>query len=291
MPQAYLHLRIARAAAALGEAPAAQAAYTLGAQGPDPLFFVNAAYTLRHMDEPALGVRMHKTACSALVRQLLVRADTLVLQSYALGFLAHLAADRTLHPYVIALTQPGGCFDKPSGHAWCEAALDTYFCAMDTGRTAVPAEETVPKLAAPEFAAAAQLMCGIARDVYGSSANLTQVADAYHLFRLQQRFGSAPGPGKRAAATMLDVAMLHGKGIARSHQTPAPVPRGGFPAQWKNPFTGLQMACGPAALCLQAAKTAAEHQQAARLFWAGGSIEQALFSIAPANCETGLPEG
>ena len=62
MPEAYTHIRIARAALAQsGEHAPSTAAYEMGANGPDPLFAYHVLQSAKKCpyDLAALGERMH----------------------------------------------------------------------------------------------------------------------------------------------------------------------------------------------------------------------------------------
>lgn len=58
-------------------------------------------------------------------------ASTPAQRSYALGFLAHYAADSVMHPYVAFQCGPQGQFNIPEGHGFCEVAMDSMFHEQD----------------------------------------------------------------------------------------------------------------------------------------------------------------
>ena len=134
MPEAYTHIRIARAALAQsGEHAPSTAAYEMGANGPDPLFAYRVLSAKRPWPLPELGGRMHDEQCGRFLRTMIFAASTPAQRSYALGFLAHYAADSVMHPYVAFQCGPQGQFNIPEGHGFCEVAMDSMFHEQDCG--------------------------------------------------------------------------------------------------------------------------------------------------------------
>ena len=115
MPEAYTHIRIARAALAQsGEHAPSTAAYEMGANGPDPLFAYRVLSAKRPWPLPELGGRMHDEQCGRFLRTMIFAVSTPAQRSYALGFLAHYAADSVMHPYVVQ--HPRGARLLRGGH-------------------------------------------------------------------------------------------------------------------------------------------------------------------------------
>ena len=83
-------------------------------------------------------------------------ASTPAQRSYALGFLAHYAADSVMHPYVAFQCGPQGQFNIPEGHGFCEVAMDSMFHEQDCGSPAVPAGTAAPGLPPQELAEVTQ---------------------------------------------------------------------------------------------------------------------------------------
>ena len=159
MPEAYTHIRIARAALAQsGQTAASAAAFEMGANGPDPLFAYKVLARRRPYDLAALGNRLHEEQCGAFLRALVFRAWSPAQRSYVLGFLTHYAADATLHPYVEAACREGGQFCMRHGHGFCEVALDSFFHAKYAGGAAVPVGDAAPALYTVELAEVAELL-------------------------------------------------------------------------------------------------------------------------------------
>lgn len=291
MPEAYTHLRIARAALASEDANAvASSAFLMGANGPDPLFADSVLHKNKEQPLAPIGTRMHNEQCGAFLVELLSQAKTTVQRDYTRGFLTHYAADAVFHPYVAAQSGKGGAFDKPEGHGYCEAALDTYFCAMDTGHGSVRVDEASPKLSAPELAEIAALLRRAIAAVYDETLSVTDLCNSFHSFRAAHRFFCSPAGGKRFVAMLAENILFHRQGYLRNHMTPAPIPRGGFANEWANPYTGAQMDGGPNVLSMQAVQQATAYLRAAACFWAGSANEKNILKCLGNNSyATGLP--
>lgn len=290
MPEAYTHIRIARAARAQSGVGAANAAaYEMGANGPDPLFAYRILSMRRTYPLPQLGHRMHAEQCGRFLRAMIFSAVTPAQRSYVLGFLAHYAGDSVLHPYIAFQTGEGGQFHTPHGHGFCEVAMDTMFYEQDCGKKAVPASVAAPTLAPQELAEVVQLLRDAILRVYAADVPHEALADAFHDFCAVHRFFCSPHGGKRALAWLAERAVLRSPGYALSHMTPAPYPKDGFAARWENPFTHLKKEDGPQGLCEEAAWLAAGYLKAAAAYWEGRSIREALaVAIGDRSYVTGL---
>lgn len=104
-----------------------RAAFLLGCQGPDMLFFHNYQPWMRDKTMFALGVAMHNGDTRALLEHLIgfVRgyegADRNELVSYAAGFLTHYAVDKNAHPFVYGRTG-----EDDARHQAIEYMWDSY---------------------------------------------------------------------------------------------------------------------------------------------------------------------
>lgn len=84
-------------------------AYYWGTQGPDPLFYAVGSKGNRLL--PQLGGLMHRQRIGLLFEEMALAAgeesgpEGTFLRAYLLGFLAHYALDRRVHPYVYCLSQ------------------------------------------------------------------------------------------------------------------------------------------------------------------------------------------
>lgn len=289
MPEAYTHIRVARAARThSGASVPSTAAFEMGANGPDPLF----AYRLldRHAPAPLtpLAHRLHAEQCGRFLRTMIFSASTPAQRSYTLGFLTHCACDALLHPYVAFETGPRGQFNRPYGHGFCEVAMDSMFHERDTGSPAVPAETAAPRMGPDELAEVAQLLHGAIAHVYKVEVPCEALADAFHDFAALHRLFCAPRFGKRWLVRTAE-RLLRRPGWGQSHLTPAAQPEGGFAAQWENPFTHEVRSAGPDRLCAEAALLASGYLSAAASYWEGRSIKHTVaLAIGDRSYVTGL---
>ncbi|MEG1744487.1 MAG: zinc dependent phospholipase C family protein, partial [Ruthenibacterium sp.] len=235
----------------------------------------------------------------AFLIALLQTAKTPAQRSYALGFLTHYAADTTMHPYVTALCVPGGVFDRPSGHGFCEAALDTFFHTADTGVPAVPVDDAAPALQKRELAEVCALLRRALRLVYHTEVCALDLADMFHVFRAAHRFACSPHGGKKLAARAVD-AVLHRKGCTLCYMTPCRAPEQGFPFHWQRAETAKAVAegtaesetihAGPHALCMQAVKLGLSYFKAANGLWQNTITPAQCWRVLGSNSyHTGLP--
>ena len=289
MPEAYTHIRIARQARQLsGQPVSSTGAFEMGAQGPDPLFAYKVLARRRPFDLAGLGERMHEEQCGAFLRSLVFRALTPVQRSYAMGFLTHYAADTTLHPYVAALTAPGGLYDRPYGHGFCEVAMDSYFHEKDTGDPAVTASDAAPPLYTAALAEVTELLHACLLDVYGQDISREALADAFHDFRWLHGVFCSPRGGRRALVRAVET-LLGKPGWGRSHMTPAPRPKEGFPTHWHDPCAHRDQDGGPDELAARAAELAAGYLREASGYWQGlGSKERLARKLGDRSYTTGL---
>ena len=291
MPEAYTHIRIARAAlrAARSVVPS-DAAYEMGANGPDPLFVGALPQKNGACPMAALGTRLHTEKCGAFLMALLQYAKTPVQRSYALGFLTHYAADTTLHPYVAACAAEGGPYARAAGHGFCESALDSFFYENDTGARAVPVDAAAPRLTPKELAEICALLRHSMRTVYEVEVSALALSDAFGHFHLLHTCSYSPHGGKKLLARAVDALVLHKKDLALSHISPCKPPKDGFPAAWHDPFRDADRTGGPHALCLQAAKRAAGYLAAATRMWQRTITPAQCFHLLGSNdYYTGLP--
>lgn len=290
MPEAYTHIRIARAARAQSHVGVSStAAYEMGANGPDPLFAYQVLSARRAHPLPELGARIHDEQCGRFLRTMIFAAVTAAQRSYVLGFLTHYAADSVLHPYIAFQCGAGGQFHVPEGHGFCEVAMDTMFYRQDHGKAAVPAQAVAPRLTPQELAEVVQLLHEAILRVFEADIPNEALADCFHDFTLLHRIFYSPHGGKRMLVRLAERLVLRRPGYGLSHMTPAPLPEGGFAAQWENPFTHTRHDAGPGQLCEEAVWLAAGYLKAAAAYWEGRSIKEALaVAIGDRSYSTGL---
>ena len=132
MPSAYAHLRFGREV--LSDLPpkyraiskAMNQLYTVGLQGPDPLFFYNplAANRIAHQ-----GNALHAMTGAAFFEEALKRYRQAPSEgglAYLFGVLAHYCLDKTCHPLVNTLTQEGNL-----DHMELETEFDRFLLQKD----------------------------------------------------------------------------------------------------------------------------------------------------------------
>ena len=290
MPEAYTHLRTARAAARMARlAVADPAAFAAGANGPDMLFCYRAwrRAEKRGVNLPALGARMHEQATGAVLRSLIERAVSPAERSYVLGFLCHYATDCTLHPYVEMLTLPGGLYARRGGHAYFEIGLDS----------ALHKQEGCPRILGARLAMIGALLQKAAWDAYGVMISREALADAFHhTWRLRSLFISR-WKIKRSMYWLVEP-LFGGRGTITGHVTPARL-RGAskkdkkkLPDTWRDPFTGEAHTDGLDALLEHAQRRSAAYMLAAEGYWAGKVRADQLYGLlGSASYTTGLPCG
>lgn len=300
MPEAYTHLRTARAAAKMARLTIADpAAFAAGANGPDMLFCYRAwrKAEKRGTNLPALGARMHEQETGEVLRSLIEHAVSPAERSYVLGFLCHYATDCTLHPYVAMLTAPGGLYARRGGHAYFEIGLDSVLHLKDTGDDAVPAAEGCPRILGARLAMIGALLQKAVWDAYGVPVSREALADAFHhTWRLRRLFVSR-WRVKRSIYWLLEP-LFGGRGVITGHVTPAPL-RGArkkdkkkLPNTWQDPFTGETHNDGLDALLEHAKRRSAAYMLAAEGYWAGRVRADQLYGLlGSASYLTGLPCG
>lgn len=287
MPEAYTHLRTARAAAKMAQLTIADAAaFAAGANGPDMLFSYRAwrKPENRGTNLPALGSRMHEDATGEVLRSLIEHAVSPAERSYVLGFLCHYATDCTLHPYVAMLTARGGLYGRRGGHAYFEIGLDSTLHQKDTGDAAVPAAEGCPRILGARLAMIGALLQRAAQDAYGVHISREALADAFHhTWYLRSMFVSR-WRIKRSFYWVLE-SLLGGRGYITGHVTPArlrgtrPKDKKKLPQSWQDPFTCENRTDGLAELLEHAERRSAAYMLAAEGYWQGRVRADQLYNL------------
>lgn len=299
MPEGYTHVRTARRAAALAQMEIGHpAAFACGANGPD-IFFCYRAWKSgekRGEDLPALGARVHDENTGAFLRALVKYAATPAQRSYALGFLSHYAADCTVHPYVVCVTKEGGPYCRPGGHGYFEIALDSFLHEQDTGRPAVPVDDTTPRLAGAALAEVGALLQKSLREAFGVTVSREALADTFWHTRALRRMFVSRFRIKYALFWLVEPA-FGGRGAVTGHITPARLagtgkhPKGSLPCPWTHPFTGEEQTDDLNALLEKAEKRSAAYLLAAKGYWDGRlSMEKLSTLLGSASYLSGLAD-
>ena len=299
MPEGYTHARTANRAAALAQLEIAHpAAFACGANGPD-IFFCYRAWKSgekRGENLPELGSRMHDENTGAFLRALVKYAATPAQRSYALGFLSHYAADCTVHPYVVCVTGEGGPYAGPGGHGYFEIAVDSFLHEQDTGKAAVPVDDTTPRLAGAALAEVGALLQKSLREAFGVTVSREALADTFWHTRALRRMFISRFRIKYALFWLVEPA-FGGRGAVTGHITPARLvgtgkhPKGSLPCPWTHPFTGEEQTDDLNALLEQAEKRSAAYLLAAKGYWDGRlSMEKLSTLLGSASYLSGLAD-
>ncbi len=291
MPEAYTHVRIARAALAAQNAAAQPStAFLAGACGPDALYAYQVWCRRKAHPTRRLADRMHSERCGAFLLSLLDHATTEIQRQYTMGFLSHYAADCLFHPYVEAQCRAGGDYCRASGHGYCEQAIDTYFYAMDTGKVCVAADACAPGISAPEMSEIAALLHACVLEVYSTDIPIAVWCDAFHTYRLGHRILRSAGGGKKLLAGVLEILTRQESGALRCHFTPGEVPKGGFAAVWEHPYTAIEAHADPNRLYAAAVRRALGYFSVAEKYWQGNTdIALAAHLLGDYSYDTGQP--
>lgn len=277
MPEAYTHIRTARAAAELAQIePADPVAFAAGANGPD-MFFCYRCWlpgARRGQDLPALGSRMHNDNTGAFLMSLLKNARTKAQRSYALGFLTHYAADTTVHPYINAVSGPGGVYDRPGGHGYFEIAIDSWLHKKDTGDGAVYAKDSCPRLLGAALAEVGVLLEKALQEAYGLTITREALADTFHHTYYWRSCFVSRWRLKYAFFWLVEP-LFGGRGRITGHMTPAHLKGTGrrdkqkLPSTWNHPVTGEEINGGILELLDRSQRRGAAYMMAAQGFWKG----------------------
>ena len=181
-----------------------------------------------------------------------------------------------MHPFVVAMCQPGQPYAGRGGHGYLEIALDSLLHAEDTGDAAVPVADTSPLPVGSDMADIAALLHTCLLETYGEDVPVEYLADAYYdLWRLRKLFVSRHG-GRRLLFSLLEP-LFGGKGFITGHVTPAKLKD--MPDEWQDPVTGETHTGGVFALIPQAQRRSERYMAAALQTWMGAVPEEQLFAL------------
>ncbi len=270
MPEAYAHVRTAkRAAQAVRYKIKCPQAFAAGANGPDAFFCFEGwkPADKRLYDLPKLGHRMHHEKTGSFLCSLVAHAGTAPQVEYTLGFLSHYATDTVVHPYVVAVCQPGMPYEEEGGHQYFEAALDTLLHEQDTGDGMVPPEDSAPMLAGDALADIANLLKTCIQEVYGPEIPVEYLADSFYYNTKLRGLFATRSRGRKAFYSFAESTFAK-RGYITGHVTPTPI-KPDLPNTWTDPFTGEEKSGDVFALLEQAQHRSEKYMAAAILTWAG----------------------
>lgn len=251
MPEGYVHAAVAQAAAKrAGWQISCLPSFLAGANGPDMLFCFQVwkKRAARTMDLPGFGGRLHDERTGAFLQALHRHAHTPAQKDYFMGFLAHYATDCAVHPYVVAMTQPGMPYGQAGGHGYFEISLDSRLHQQHTGNPAIPVKDICPRLPADSMQQVAQQFCCAVREVFGLNIPEELIDKAFlHSTTLRGLFQTHTG--FRYGVFWLVEPLFGGRGFITGHVSPRALygerkkdKAAGrtLPTQWIDPATGQQ---------------------------------------------------
>ena len=175
-----------------------KAAFLLGCQGPDMLFFHNYQPWRRDKTMFALGVSMHNGDTRALLKHLIgfVRGyegvDRDELASYAAGFLTHYAVDKNTHPFVYGKTGEDDAWHQALEYMW-----DSYTAIECWGIE--PSKYSIgPEVMYGEIGPGiCEWYCRVADELYGYHVMPKMVRKAQKQFAFAKQTLASIGPVRR----------------------------------------------------------------------------------------------
>jgi len=244
VPEIYIHERIALCAARQLAPEQAdliareQAAYRMGASGPDIMFFHCVWQGGNKYALPKLGSRMHTSRTNAFLYALLINASTPAQIAYAWGFLCHYAADSILHAYVYAMSEPDGLFPQSAGHGLLEMAMDSWAYVIDhpDSKRIEPDFTLGPfQLNKKQEAEIASLLSICVQQIYNLACPAKEYQRAFAHARLVKRVLYRPGKARMGFFRWLEKLIGH-PGLIEGHAYPARLPECDFLNEGHNPW-------------------------------------------------------
>lgn len=289
MPEAYTHVRIARNALKALEIDCdCNAAFEMGANGPDPFFAYQVFSKAPLFPMQALGQRLHKESCGVFLSNMVQLSKTDSQKWYTLGFLTHNAADALIHPYVAFITGASQRYNRPCGHGFFEIAFDCTLYKKDFGTRCISEKHTAPQLTPLQLAEIATLMRDCMLVTFNEELSIEGVVDSFHDFRTLHKLFISRYGFKKAIGFLAETFVLRKPGYALSHMTPAKLSKH-LPDKWQNPYTNETIDGGAFDLLLPAEQVSMAFIKCAFAFWNKQlSIVQLNRLIGDHSYETGL---
>jgi len=196
----------------------AKAAFLLGNQGPDPLFFLSLSPTMHNWS--FLGRLMHSEQPSQLLAsmsaaiQMLEPEQREIGKAWAQGFLCHYLLDSSVHPLVFC-QQFAICgagiegIDRNAGtdvHALIEGELDEVMLFTRTGQTVATWQphEHIARCSDIVLEIASEIVEYLFQEVYGHQVPENLYTSAVRKMRFAQRVFDSPTGKKRALLIQLE---------------------------------------------------------------------------------------
>lgn len=257
----------------------------LGALGAQPLRCYNLFHKSRTNALCGEADKIENQNSGDFLDALISEAQTEIERDYALGFLAHYAADGALRPYLAGVVQ------GDARRTRLEAALDTYFHARETGVAYVPRADAMPDMTPEMQTEICALLRRAAIVAYDDELSLEQLCDAFYEYKALCGLSCSPNNKNAVKIFISDALFIKKNGYVKSRVTPSAPPKGGFAQNWQNPYTAASFTDnGPDALLRQAIRAATGYMHTARNYWCGRITLKNVRSVVGSNVyETGLP--
>ncbi len=180
MPAAYIHENIAQKALGKIKHPPQyikenMAAFELGAQGPDFLFFYNIfKFWDKDFSPNKLGEKMHVQRVNEFFRSVLINSKKqgAAALAWTIGFVTHYAADTTIHPFVYGKTDNADGSHNTNCHLTLESQFDTWYY-RSKGNKGIPKQAKFSKIISNEQKSQVALTVSIACDEVYPESRLT----------------------------------------------------------------------------------------------------------------------
>lgn len=233
-----------------------RAAFSIGTQGPDPLFFRFSTLPSRFTACHKLSSTMHRTKVAQAFSTLAVALrelsvlDERVGRAWALGFITHYALDSTAHPWIYAhqaeIIAAGGLElvgTERAVHAIIESELDSWLLWTECHQTVLdrPPVDFLEAGAQP-LRVGGELLAQVAGRAYGADLGASEyaacVADMRMVYELIEPAGS-PRSSRLAAIERLfrDQSQLESMGHQVWRSSECASANLGH-AAWRHPDTG-----------------------------------------------------
>ncbi len=234
MPDSYVHRRFAAGLtdrltpAAIALITADEDCFLVGSLGPDPLFAHRFWKPFAPDSTRELGSVLHTRDTGAFAKALLQAAadDVPSTRAWALGYLCHVAADSSIHPYVYALT--GIANDRPfrGGHFALEAAWESLYYHQDhpDQRCPVPPpSRELADLSEGARQAIGRVVSAAAAVSHGALVPAGDISQSIGHMATLNGLLSSPHGGKHALARALE-ALSGQRGALATHFAPRRLP-------------------------------------------------------------------
>ena len=291
MPEGYTHIRTAERAANMGNISIEDKnIFGCGANGPDILFSYKVWMKSEKRGEnlPLTGSRLHDENTGAFLKSIVSNAKTKSQKEYVLGFLSHYAADCTIHPFIVMLTEEGMPYNRIGGHGYSEIAIDSYLHKRDTGSGIVGVNSNTPKVKGEALEGAAEILQKGIHDALGEDFSKEALMATFRHTRNLRRFFISPF--KILYCIYYLIEPLFGKrGFITGHVSPVRLKK--LPEKWKNPFTGEETTDDLGELLKKAEKLSLKYMQGALSYWEGKTSIDELTALLGSNSYLkGIPD-